>query len=103
MRYDLTHALISLRPNSEWVMRGNNYEDLEWKSYEEDKPTEEELLQEVDRLQELWNMSQYKRDRAAAYPDFKEYLDGIVKGDQNQIQEYINSCLEVKEKYPKPS
>jgi hypothetical protein len=37
------------------------------------------------------------------YTDFKEYLDGIVKGDQEQMRAYINACLEVKAKYPKPN
>lgn len=45
---------------------------------------------------------QYKDLRAAEYPDFKDYLDGIVKGDQAQIQAYIDACLAVKAKYPKP-
>lgn len=44
----------------------------------------------------------YKSKRSAEYPDFKEYLDGIVKGDQTQIQSYIDACLAVKAKYPKP-
>jgi len=44
---------------------------------------------------------QYKRDRKAEYPDFREYLDGIVKGDEAQQQKYINDCLAVKAKYPK--
>lgn len=44
----------------------------------------------------------YKRQRAAEYPDFKDYLDGIVKGDQAQVQAYIDACLAVKAKYPKP-
>jgi len=39
--------------------------------------------------------------RLKEYPDFKEYLDGIVKGDDAQIQKYINDCLAVKAKYPK--
>ena len=43
----------------------------------------------------------YKYQRAREYPDFKDYLDGIVKGDQAQIQAYIDACLAVKEKYPK--
>jgi hypothetical protein len=43
----------------------------------------------------------YKYARANEYPDFREYLDGIVKNDQNQIQKYINDCLAVKAKYPK--
>lgn len=43
----------------------------------------------------------YKAKRAAEYPDFKDYLDGIVKGDQTQIQAYITACQAVKAKYPK--
>jgi len=31
-----------------------------------------------------------------------DYLDGIVKNDQEQIQTYIDACLAVKAKYPKP-
>lgn len=43
----------------------------------------------------------YQELRAAAYPDFKDYLDGIVKGDLAQQQTYIDACLAVKELYPK--
>ena len=43
----------------------------------------------------------YSELRAAEYPDFKLYLDGIVKGDQVQIQAYIDACQAVKAKYPK--
>lgn len=46
--------------------------------------------------------TQYQRDRAAEYPPMADYLDGIVKGDQAQVQAYIDACLAVKEKYPKP-
>jgi len=40
--------------------------------------------------------------RAAEYPDYREYLDGVVKGDQAQIDAYIAACQAVKAKYPKP-
>lgn len=40
--------------------------------------------------------------RRAEYPPMADYLDGIVKGDQAQIQKYIADCLAVKAKYPKP-
>lgn len=43
----------------------------------------------------------YAELRAAEYPDFRDYLDGIVKGDQAQVQAYIDACLAVKAKYPK--
>lgn len=40
--------------------------------------------------------------RANEYPPISDYLDGIVKGDQAQVQAYIDACLAVKAKYPKP-
>lgn len=43
----------------------------------------------------------YAEKRAAEYPDFRDYLDGVVKGDQAQINAYIAACLAVKAKYPK--
>lgn len=46
--------------------------------------------------------TQYQRDRKQEYPPIEDYIDGVVKGDQTQIDEYIQKCLEVKSKYPKP-
>ena len=43
----------------------------------------------------------YKQQRAEAYPPLINYLDGIVKGDDAQVQKYIDDCLAVKAKYPK--
>jgi hypothetical protein len=43
----------------------------------------------------------YKTKRAIEYPDFRDYLDGVVKGDQTQIDAYIAACQAVKTKYPK--
>jgi hypothetical protein len=43
----------------------------------------------------------YAEKRVAEYPDFREYLDGVVKGDQSQIDKYIADCLAIKAKYPK--
>ena len=43
----------------------------------------------------------YKSKRAAEYPPMTDYLDGVVKGDQAQIDAYIAACLAVKTKYPK--
>ena len=43
----------------------------------------------------------YKRARASEYPPITDYIDGVVKGDQAQIDKYIADCLAVKAKYPK--
>jgi len=44
----------------------------------------------------------YGDKRRGEYPPIEDYLDGVVKGDQAQIDEYIQKCLEIKAKYPKP-
>jgi len=43
----------------------------------------------------------YAQKRAAEYPPITDYLDGIAKGDQAQIDKYIADCLAIKAKYPK--
>lgn len=45
----------------------------------------------------------YKEQRQLEYPPINDYIDGVVKGDQAQIQTYIDACLAVKAKYPKPN
>lgn len=45
---------------------------------------------------------EYKKLRANEYPPMADYLDGIVKNDTQQIQRYIDECIAVKKKYPKP-
>jgi hypothetical protein len=43
----------------------------------------------------------YIAKRAAEYPPITDYIDGVVKGDQAQINKYIADCLAVKAKFPK--
>jgi hypothetical protein len=43
----------------------------------------------------------YKYARASEFPPITDYIDGVVKGDQVQIDKYIADCLAVKAKYPK--
>jgi len=65
------------------------------------QPTEAQLDAFEAQANEVERLNLVKSNRANEYPDFKEYLDGIVKGDDAQIQKYINDCLAVKAKYPK--
>jgi hypothetical protein len=47
-------------------------------------------------------LARVQKNRAAEYPPMADYLDGIVKSNQAQVQTYIDACLAVKAKYPKP-
>jgi hypothetical protein len=104
---DITKAILSLRPGAIWSLDGDTYDGLQWLEkpvYEggQKKPTKAEVEAEVARLQKEWEDTEYQRLRAKEYPDVKEYLDGLVKGDTEHMQAYIDACLAVKAKYPKP-
>lgn len=46
----ITDALQSLRPNSHWALRSNDYSGLEWLDEQQTKPTELEVDAEIARL-----------------------------------------------------
>ncbi len=61
-----------------------------------------ERYNEIHRIrQEEYDNASYDIKRLREYPSFVDYLDGIVKGDQAQIDKYISDCLAIKEKFPK--
>lgn len=53
-------------------------------------------------VQAYMDSKAYIAKRQAEYPSFIDYLDGVVKGDQAQIDKYIADCQAVKSRYPKP-
>jgi hypothetical protein len=65
--------------------------------------TNEEHIAELETKKQTYlNDRTYNEKRIAEYPLIFEYIDGVVKGDQAQINKYIADCLSVKAKYPKP-
>jgi hypothetical protein len=89
-----TH-LNTLKQNA--INAGYKEEDIEVKWV-----TDEELdiIMEAQRQRDL-DARPYGEKRKSEYPPMAEYLDGVVKGDQAQIDKYIADCLAVKAKYPK--
>lgn len=62
---------------------------------------ENEVAYNKDAVQAYVDAHAYIGKRSAEYPPIADYLDGVVKGDQAQIDKYIADCLAVKAKYPK--
>ena len=56
---------------------------------------------EAEALRPVPPAPTYQELRRAAYPPASDYLDGVVKGNQAQIDKYIADCLAIKAKYPK--
>ena len=102
----ITDALVSLCPGAHYILVNNDFNSIQWNELPvweggQRKPTQAEVEAEVARLQKEWEDTEYQRLRAKEYPDIKEYLDGLVKSDKEQMQAYIDACLAVKTKYPK--
>ena len=94
-------AIKSLKPNSEWVVRGDyTYENLEWLDKSQTKPTKAELEAEVTRLQTEYDNNAYQRSRLMEYPDWGTQFDYIY---HNGIDKWKTDVVDpVKKKYPKP-
>jgi hypothetical protein len=60
-----------------------------------------EVAYDKEAVQAYVDSHAYIAKRAAEYPPIADYLDGLVKGDQAQIDKYVADCLAVKLKYPK--
>jgi hypothetical protein len=59
-----------------------------------------EVAYDKDAVQAYVDAHAYIAKRASEYPNITDYIDGVVKGDQAQIDKYIADCLAVKAKYP---
>jgi hypothetical protein len=84
------NIILKLNP-SVVVIRGDEAFDAEGNAVTYDKAA----------VQAYIDAHAYIAKRQAEYPPFTDYLDGITKGDQAQVQAYIDACLAVKAKYPK--
>jgi len=62
---------------------------------------EQVVAYDLSAAEALVAANAYKDQRASEYPPITDYIDGVVKGDQAQIDAYIAACQAVKAKYPK--
>jgi hypothetical protein len=83
-------AIYALNPNVA-VIRGDVAFDADGNEVAYDK----------DAVQAYVDAHAYIAKRAAEFPPITDYIDGVVKGDQAQIDKYIADCLAIKAKFPK--
>ncbi len=97
MMIDKTQAILSLRPNAEFVVRG---ETIEWLDTNQTKPTDAEINAEITRLQAEYDAKAYQRSRKPEYPDIGDQLDDLFKA--GAFSDDMTAKIQaVKNKYPK--
>ena len=65
------------------------------------KPTEQECINGLAKLQSEYNSNQYQRDRAKDYPSMQEQLDMQYWDKINGTNKWQQAINAVKQKYPK--
>ena len=77
MKYDITDALMSLKPGAEWVLRGTEYSGLEWLDSSQTKPTETEVNSKISELDnaEAMRLLRVERDIRIAKTDWRASSD----------------------------
>ena len=92
-----TDAILSLKPNAVWVLRGDK---LEWLDKKQTKPTDSEIDAEVKKLQAEYDAKAYQRSRKPEYPDIGDQLDDLYKAGAFS-DDMTAKIKAVKDKYPK--
>ena len=85
MKYDITHALHSLKPGAQWTLRGEDYTGLEWLSSEQ-QPTKTEVVDKIAELDaaEPMRLLRIERDKKIALTDWR------VLPDQPSSDDWVN-------------
>ena len=77
MKYDIIHALQSLKPGAKWSHNGSDYSGLEWLDSSQTKPTETEVNSKIASLDsaEAMRLLRIERDTRIAKTDWRASSD----------------------------
>ena len=91
MIYDITHALQSLKPGAQWVLRGTEYSGLEWLDSGQTKPTETEVTNKVTALDaaEPMRLLRIERNKKIAETDWRMLPDQTPSDDWTNYRQAL--------------
>ena len=95
---DKAAALQSLKPEAQWVLRGD---DLEWLDEVQTEPTALQISNEVTRLQAVYDGQAYARARKAKY-DLLNQDEMRYDDVKNTTTTWVDAIDAIKAAHPKP-
>ena len=90
-------ALISLKPNAQWIKRGD---ELEWLDTTQTQPTDSEITAEISRLQGIYDSQEYARARATEYSALNQF-EMQFDDQQNNTTTWVDAINDIKARFPK--
>jgi hypothetical protein len=90
-------ALQSLKPNAQWVLRGD---ELEWLDETQTQPTEAEITAEITRLQAEYDSQEYARARATEYAALNQF-EMQFDDQRDGTTTWVDAINGIKARFPK--
>lgn len=100
-------AINSLAPGANFLATDPfDPESIQWFSEDIPRPSNEEIIAEMQRLTENWPNQYYRLERGREYPEIEEQLDmmwhAMDEDETKRIEPFYSSIKAIKDKYPKP-
>ena len=91
MKHDISTALAVLRPNSEWVLDGEEYSNLTWLDSGTTKPTETEINNKIVELDnaEPMKLLRDERNRLLTLTDWRASSDLTLSDDWKNYRQAL--------------
>ena len=96
---DISTAINALHPENSFVLRDDDYSQIEWVNPPENPATLEQVNAKLTELQAEYDNNKYQRDRASAYPSWQEQMDLLYHGGVDALKAELKKT---KDKFPKP-
>ena len=89
----LVEALLSLKPNCQWTIQGEEVSGLTWLDENSEKPTDEELYSKIAELRaaEPMRLLREERNRRIAQTDWR------FRSDLSPSQEWKDYCVALRD------
>ena len=98
---DIIKSIQAIKSDAQVTVDNNDINKITWHDGNPTNITNKQITDKITELNADYDSKEYQRKRKEEYPPMEDYLDGIVKDDQAQIDKYIADCKAVKAKYPK--
>lgn len=94
-------ALLSIRPGAMWSWHGEDYAGLDWLDGLQIKPTEQEIDDELARLQAAEPNRIAEQNRLLAYRSESDPLFFKAQRGEVTLDDWKNKVAEIKLRFPK--
>jgi len=91
MKHSISTAIAVLRPNSEWVLDGEEYSNLTWLDSGTTKPTETEINNKITELDnaEAMKLLRKERTRLLTLTDWRASSDLTLSDDWKNYRQAL--------------